>query len=81
MKTGGSNEGKILTFAISGCSELMTIPLRTRAGRVSLYDLMYDSYSMKQLRTDNWGASEDIDSIEKKYKMVTMKLLKNHSTM
>lgn len=40
LKTGGSNEGKILTFAISGCSELMTIPFRTRAGRVSLYDLI-----------------------------------------
>ena len=40
LKTGGSNEGKILTFAISGCNELMTIPFRTRAGRVSLYDLI-----------------------------------------
>ena len=40
LKTGGSNEGKILTFAISGCSELMTIPFRTRAGRVSFYDLI-----------------------------------------
>ena len=55
MKTGGSNEGKILTFAISGCSELMTIPFRTRAGRVSLYDLIHCTvlYDLEHLRTDD----------------------------
>ena len=44
LKTGGSNEGKMLTFAISGCSELITIPFRTRAGRVSSYELNTGSY-------------------------------------